>query len=77
MAANDSKDVGDEKSTTTANPSETKFFTRLEVAKHTSSKDSWIIIHNSVYNVTSFLNEVTTFFHYCYRDESVLINTQV
>jgi len=35
-----------------------KLFTRAEVANHAdTSKDTWIIIHNNVYNVTSFLNE--------------------
>ncbi|XP_043275079.1 cytochrome b5 isoform X2 [Venturia canescens] len=35
----------------------TKYFTRAEVAKHNDSKECWLIIHNSVYNVTAFLNE--------------------
>lgn len=34
-----------------------KLFTRAEVAKHYDSKDTWIIIHNKVYNVTAFLSE--------------------
>lgn len=53
MATKDVKDVKDE----TAASSESKLFTRAEVAKHTDPKDTWIIIHNNVYNVTSFLNE--------------------
>lgn len=38
-----------------------KLFTRAEVAKHAQSSEIWIIIHNKVYNVTSFLNEVALF----------------
>lgn len=57
MATKDVKDVKDE----TAASSESKLFTRAEVAKHTDPKDTWIIIHNNVYNVTSFLNEVQFF----------------
>lgn len=36
-----------------------KTFTRAEVAKHNTNKDTWLLIHNSVYDVTSFLNEVS------------------
>ncbi|XP_015509615.1 cytochrome b5 [Neodiprion pinetum] len=42
-----------EGSTTTA----TKLYSRAEVAKHNHSEDTWIIIHNKVYDVTAFLNE--------------------
>lgn len=35
-----------------------KLFTRAEVAKHNDIKETWIIVHNSVYDVTNFLNEV-------------------
>lgn len=36
-----------------------KLYRRDEVAKNNSSQSGWIIIHNSVYNVTEFLNEVS------------------
>ena len=53
------KDLKDDTATATSTG---KFFTRAEVEKHTeTSKDTWIIIHNNVYNVTSFLNEVAVF----------------
>lgn len=39
-------------------PKKLKVYSRAEVAKHKDSKDTWIIIHNYVYNVTEFLNEV-------------------
>ncbi|XP_017014922.1 cytochrome b5 [Drosophila takahashii] len=35
----------------------TKTFTRAEVAKHNTNKDTWLLIHNSIYDVTAFLNE--------------------
>ncbi|XP_055858918.1 cytochrome b5 [Episyrphus balteatus] len=34
-----------------------KLFTRADVTKHNSNKDCWLIIHNNIYDVTSFLNE--------------------
>ncbi|EDW02069.1 cytochrome b5 [Drosophila grimshawi] len=34
-----------------------KTFTRADVAKHNTNKDTWLLIHNSIYDVTSFLNE--------------------
>jgi len=49
------KEVKDD--TTTAATSTGKFFTRAEVVKHAESKDTWIIIHDNVYNISSFLRE--------------------
>lgn len=43
---------------TPASTSTTKFYTRAEVAKHNDSKSTWFIIHNSIYDVSKFLNEV-------------------
>lgn len=34
-----------------------KLFTKEEVHKHNKEDDAWIIVHNKVFNVTSFLNE--------------------
>lgn len=59
----DVKDVKDIKDESTAAATSVKLFTRAEVAKHADSMDTWIIIHNKVYNVTPFLNEVTIFFY--------------
>lgn len=50
MAAKDSKDVKDN--------APAKLFTRAEVLKHNKATDIWVIIHNKVYDVTKFLNEV-------------------
>lgn len=58
MATKDVKDVKED----TSAASSSKLFTRAEVAKHTDPNDTWIIIHNNIYNVTPFLNEVTVFF---------------
>jgi len=35
----------------------TQLYRREEVAKKSNSEGAWIVIHNSVYNVTEFLNE--------------------
>ncbi|OXU21608.1 hypothetical protein TSAR_013731 [Trichomalopsis sarcophagae] len=34
-----------------------KLFTHAEVSQHNDSKETWLIIHNDVYDVTNFLNE--------------------
>ncbi|XP_076233182.1 cytochrome b5 isoform X2 [Calliopsis andreniformis] len=41
----------------TVDTATTKLYTRAEVFKHTENNDLWIIIHNKVYNLSSFLNE--------------------
>lgn len=42
--------------------SEEKLFTLAEVAKHNSNKSARFVIHNKVYDVTAFLNEVSVVF---------------
>lgn len=37
---------------------ETKTYSLAEVAKHNSNKSVWFVIHNNIYDVTEFLNEV-------------------
>ncbi|XP_070504963.1 cytochrome b5-like [Chironomus tepperi] len=37
--------------------SETKLFSLKEVASNNSNKSAYLVIHNSVYDVTNFLNE--------------------
>ena len=39
-------------------PEEIKIYTLKEVEAHTGDKDIWIVIHDRVYNVTKFLDEV-------------------
>ncbi|MBN3270811.1 CYB5 protein, partial [Polyodon spathula] len=34
-----------------------KYYTLEEINRHSSSKDVWIIIHDKVYDITSFLEE--------------------
>lgn len=34
-----------------------KMFSAEEVAKHSSEKDCWLVIHGKVYDVTHFLDE--------------------
>lgn len=42
---------------------ETKYYTLAEVAKHKTNNDVWLVIHNNVYDVTKFLNEVNYHLH--------------
>lgn len=35
-----------------------KTYSLADIAKHNSNTSSWIIIHNNIYDVTAFLNEV-------------------
>lgn len=56
MTTKDTKDVKNVNEGTAAAPA-SKFFTREEVAKHTDSKDVWLIIHNNVYDVTAFISQ--------------------
>lgn len=40
-----------------------KYYTLEEVRMHNMSNDTWLIIHNKIYDITSFLEEVrSTFF---------------
>lgn len=41
---------------------ETKTYTLAEVAEHNEKKSVWIVIHDCVYDVTPFLDEVSYFF---------------
>lgn len=36
---------------------EIKYYTRKQVAEHNTNKDTWLLIHNNIYDVTQFLNE--------------------
>lgn len=37
----------------------TQQYSLEEVKKHIDNKSTWIVIHNNVYDVTPFLNEVS------------------
>lgn len=39
------------------NPEDVKYYTLEEIQVHNMSNDTWIIIHNKVYDVTCFLEE--------------------
>lgn len=43
--------------------SEFKQYSLAEVAKHNSNKSVWFVIHNNIYDVTEFLNEVSEKVH--------------
>ncbi|KAK6477167.1 cytochrome b5 [Huso huso] len=48
----------EEKNTEVINTESTvKYYTLEEIKRHSSSKDVWIIIHEKVYDITSFLEE--------------------
>uniref|UniRef100_A0A670Z2M4 Cytochrome b5 heme-binding domain-containing protein n=1 Tax=Pseudonaja textilis TaxID=8673 RepID=A0A670Z2M4_PSETE len=40
-----------------ARPEAGPFFTLAEVAKHSSDREAWLVIHDRVYDVTRFLDE--------------------
>lgn len=41
-----------------AEDGDVKCYTREEVQAHNMSKDTWLIIHDKVYDITGFLEEV-------------------
>lgn len=45
--------------------SEFKQYSLAEVAKHNSNKSVWFVIHNNIYDVTEFLNEVSDSYMFC------------
>lgn len=44
--------------TRTQEDSGVKYYTRAEVQAHNMSKDTWLIIHDKVYDITGFMEEV-------------------
>lgn len=67
----------------TSSPSTTttsKTYTAGEVAAHSSSSDCWLIINNTVYDVTSFLADhpggASTILPYCGKEASQAFATQ-
>ncbi|KAJ8249226.1 hypothetical protein GJAV_G00232540 [Gymnothorax javanicus] len=49
--------MNDEHSADTVSKSCPKFYTREEIKLHNKHKDSWLIIHDKVYDIASFLGE--------------------
>lgn len=43
---------------TESSESSAKQYSLTEITKHNSNNSSWIVIHNNIYDVTAFLNEV-------------------
>lgn len=43
--------------------SDVTYYTLEEVKTHNTTTDAWLIIHDKVYNVTSFLQEVRSKYH--------------
>lgn len=42
--------------------SEYKQYSLADIAKHNNNKSTWLVIHNNIYDVTEFLNEVSFIF---------------
>lgn len=40
---------------------EVKLFSLADIATHNNNKSTYLVIHNDVYDVTGFLNEVSPF----------------
>lgn len=36
-----------------------KTYSLAEIAAHNSNQSTWVVIHNNIYDVTKFLNEVS------------------
>jgi cytochrome b involved in lipid metabolism len=67
--------------TTTTSPSSTaKTFTAAQVATHNKPANCWLIIHGSVFDVTSFLDQhpggMDVIIPYCGKDASQAFDTQ-
>lgn len=45
-------------STAEASSDGVKYYTLEEIRQHNASSDTWLIIHDKVYDITSFLEEV-------------------
>ncbi len=41
-----------------------KYYTLEEIRLHNMSNDTWLIIHDKVYDITSFLEEVRIFYFF-------------
>lgn len=50
-----------------------KFYTFEDVRVHNMSKDTWLIIHNKVYDVSRFLEEVRKTFFQLVQPKSCII----
>lgn len=48
-----------------------KTYSLAEIAKHNSNQSAWIIIHNNIYDLTGFLNEVSQFSWFCCCQEKI------
>lgn len=52
-------EIIDEVKETVKEVEEVKLFSLAEVSKHNSNRTAWITVHNDVFDVTQFLNEVS------------------
>lgn len=48
-----------------------------EVKNHNHNKSSWIAVHNKVYDVTAFLNEVCTDFRIFSFNQKTLLSSRL
>lgn len=52
------QDVQEENTRAPEEDSGVKYYTREEVKIHNMSKDTWLVIHDNIYDITSFMEEV-------------------
>lgn len=54
-----------------------KTYSLADIATHNSNQSSWIVIHNNIYDVTKFLNEVSFTSHNLFHFVFSFLNTRV
>lgn len=54
--------MGEENKDEQISNTSTKVYTLAEIAEHKTTDSCWIVVHDKVYDVTKFLDEVSDFF---------------
>lgn len=56
--------MGEENKDEQISNTSTKVYTLAEIAEHKTTDSCWIVVHDKVYDVTKFLDEVSDFFSF-------------